>query len=79
MFDPGFTFVLAGFILKSLVVFVKSFSFSDEIGLHAHLALNQKPDKDRLPVIRDKLANGLNSSNDKPTVYEKAETPKQGG
>ena len=35
-------------------------------------ALNQKPDKDRIPVINDKLANGLNSSNDKPTVYEKA-------
>jgi tetratricopeptide (TPR) repeat protein len=35
-------------------------------------ALNQNPEKDRLPVIQDKLANGLNASNDKPTVYEKA-------
>jgi len=35
-------------------------------------ALNQKPDKDRLPIINDKLVNGLNASNDKPTVYEKA-------
>lgn len=35
-------------------------------------ALNQKPDKERIPIINDKLANGLNSSNDKPTVYEKA-------
>jgi len=35
-------------------------------------ALSQNPDKDRLPVIQDKLANGLNATNDKPTVYEKA-------
>ena len=35
-------------------------------------ALNQKPEKDRLPVIQDKLANGLSAANDKPTVYEKA-------
>jgi tetratricopeptide (TPR) repeat protein len=42
-------------------------------------ALNQKPEKDRVPIIRDKIANGLNASNDKPTVYEKAATPKQGG
>ncbi|HTR85660.1 MAG TPA: tetratricopeptide repeat protein [Reyranella sp.] len=48
-------------------------------------ALNQKPEKDRLPVIQDKLANGLNATNDKPTVYEKApagnapDTKKQGG
>jgi tetratricopeptide (TPR) repeat protein len=34
-------------------------------------ALHQKPDKDRVPVLQDKLANGLNPSNDKPTVYEK--------
>jgi len=37
-----------------------------------HRALNQKPDKDRIPILNDKLANGLNASNDKPTVYEKA-------
>ncbi len=42
-------------------------------------ALHQKPDKDRLPVIEDKIANGLNTSNDKPTVYEKAADTKQGG
>ena len=42
-------------------------------------ALNQKPDKDRVPVIKDKLANGLNAGNDKPTVYETPATPKQGG
>ncbi|WP_428685293.1 tetratricopeptide repeat protein [Reyranella sp.] len=42
-------------------------------------ALHQKPDKDRLPIIQDKIANGLNSSNDKPTVYEKAADSKQGG
>lgn len=35
-------------------------------------ALNQKPDKDRLPVIQDKIANGLSAANDKPTVYEKS-------
>ena len=40
---------------------------------------NQKPDKDRLPVIQDKIANGLNAVNDKPTVYEKAADTKQGG
>jgi len=34
-------------------------------------ALNQNPDKDRLPALQDKLKNGLNVSNDKPTVYEK--------
>jgi len=34
-------------------------------------ALNQKPEKDRVSVIKDKLANGLNAGNDKPTVYEK--------
>ena len=42
-------------------------------------ALHQKPDKDRLPIIQDKIANGLNPSNDKPTVYEKAADSKQGG
>jgi tetratricopeptide (TPR) repeat protein len=42
-------------------------------------ALNQNPDKDRLPVIQDKLANGLSAANDKPTVYEKAADGKQGG
>ena len=35
-------------------------------------ALNQKPEKDRVPVIQDKVANGLSSANDKPTVYEKS-------
>ncbi|SJZ72299.1 TPR repeat-containing protein [Enhydrobacter aerosaccus] len=44
-------------------------------------AVNQKPDKDRLPVLQDKLSNGLNVSNDKPTVYEKEKSAdkKQGG
>ncbi len=42
-------------------------------------ALHQKPDKDRQPIIEDKIANGLNPSNDKPTVYEKAADTKQGG
>ena len=42
-------------------------------------ALNQKPDKDRLPVIKDKLENGLSAANDKPTVYEKPAEAKQGG
>ncbi|CAN5696046.1 tetratricopeptide repeat protein [soil metagenome] len=42
-------------------------------------ALNQKPEKDRIPVILDKVSNGLNSTNDKPTVYEKAADRKQGG
>ncbi len=42
-------------------------------------ALHQKPDKDRVPVIKDKLGNGLNPGNDKPTVYEKAADKKQGG
>lgn len=42
-------------------------------------ALNQNPDKDRLPILQDKLANGLNASNDKPTVYEKAAEKNQGG
>ncbi len=42
-------------------------------------ALHQKPEKDRLSIIKDKLANGLNTSNDKPTVYEKAADSKQGG
>ncbi len=42
-------------------------------------ALNQKPEKDRITVIRDKLANGLSAANDKPTVYEKAADGKQGG
>jgi tetratricopeptide (TPR) repeat protein len=46
-------------------------------------ALNQKPEKDRISVIEDKLANGLNAGNDKPTVYEKTAAPpevkKQGG
>ena len=42
-------------------------------------ALHQKPDKDRLPIIQDKLANGLSPGNDKPTVYEKAADSKQGG
>jgi tetratricopeptide (TPR) repeat protein len=35
-------------------------------------ALGQKPDKERLPILQDKLANGLSAANDKPTVYEKA-------
>lgn len=42
-------------------------------------AMNQKPEKDRIPVILDKLSNGLNATNDKPTVYEKAADNKQGG
>ena len=44
-------------------------------------ALNQKPEKDRISVLKDKLANGMNASNDKPTVYEKGgvEPKKQGG
>jgi tetratricopeptide (TPR) repeat protein len=42
-------------------------------------ASNQKPDKDRVPIIQDKLVNGLNAGNDKPTVYEKAADSKQGG
>jgi len=42
-------------------------------------AINQKPDKDRLPILQDKLDKGLNSSNDKPTVYEKAAEKNQGG
>ncbi len=42
-------------------------------------ASNQKPEKDRVPIIQDKLANGLNPGNDKPTVYEKAADSKQGG
>lgn len=42
-------------------------------------AMNQKPDKDRTPVILDKISNGLNATNDKPTVYEKAADSKQGG
>ena len=42
-------------------------------------ALSQKPDKDRLPMITDKLANGLSAANDKPSVYEKPASAKQGG
>ncbi|MBN9512989.1 MAG: tetratricopeptide repeat protein [Alphaproteobacteria bacterium] len=42
-------------------------------------ASNQKPDKDRVPIIQDKLVNGLNPGNDKPSVYEKAADSKQGG
>ena len=42
-------------------------------------ALHQKPDKDRVSVINDKLAKGLDASNDKPTVYEKSGDKKQGG
>jgi tetratricopeptide (TPR) repeat protein len=42
-------------------------------------ALNQKPDKERIPIILDKVSNGLSSANDKPTVYEKAAEKKQGG
>lgn len=42
-------------------------------------ALNQKPEKDRIPVILDKISNGLSATNDKPTVYEKAADRKQGG
>ncbi len=42
-------------------------------------ALNQKPEKDRILVIRDKLENGLNASNDKPTVYEKPAEAKKDG
>jgi len=42
-------------------------------------ASNQKPEKDRVPIIQDKLTNGLNPGNDKPTVYEKAADSKQGG
>ncbi len=42
-------------------------------------ALHQKPDKDRVPVINDKLGKGLNPGNDKPTVYDKAADKKQGG
>jgi hypothetical protein len=32
-----------------------------------------------VPIIKDKLTNGLNPSNDKPTVYEKPPAAKQGG
>lgn len=39
-------------------------------------ALSQNPDKDRLPILQDKVVNGLNSTNDKPTVYEKASDKK---
>jgi tetratricopeptide (TPR) repeat protein len=42
-------------------------------------AMNQKPEKDRIPVILDKISNGLNAANDKPTIYEKAADNKQGG
>jgi tetratricopeptide (TPR) repeat protein len=42
-------------------------------------AISQKPDKDRIPVILDKISNGLSATNDKPTVYEKAADSKQGG
>jgi tetratricopeptide (TPR) repeat protein len=42
-------------------------------------AMNQKPEKDRIPVILDKMSNGLNATNDKPTVYEKAADNRQGG
>ena len=42
-------------------------------------ALNQKPDTDRVPIIKDKISNGLNATNDKPTVYEKPGEKKQGG
>jgi hypothetical protein len=42
-------------------------------------ALSQKPDKDRVPIILDKVSNGLSPANDKPTVYEKAADTKQGG
>jgi tetratricopeptide (TPR) repeat protein len=42
-------------------------------------ALGQKPEKDRVPVLLDKVSNGLNPGNDKPTVYEKAVDKKQGG
>jgi tetratricopeptide (TPR) repeat protein len=42
-------------------------------------SLHQKPEKDRLPIIQDKLANGLSATNDKPTVYEKVGDAKQGG
>ena len=42
-------------------------------------ALNQKPDKDRVAIIREKIANGLTSATDKPTVYERAADKKQGG
>jgi tetratricopeptide (TPR) repeat protein len=41
-------------------------------------SLNQKPDKDRIPVLLDKVSNGLSAANDKPTVYEKAADKKQG-
>jgi tetratricopeptide (TPR) repeat protein len=43
-------------------------------------ALNQSPEKDRIPVLQEKLANGLSAATDKPTVYEKGvESKKQGG
>jgi tetratricopeptide (TPR) repeat protein len=42
-------------------------------------ALNQKPEKDRISTLQDKLANGLSAANDKPTVYEKTVDKKQGG
>lgn len=42
-------------------------------------ALGQKPEKDRIPVLLDKVSNGLNPGNDKPTVYEQAADKKQGG
>ena len=42
-------------------------------------ALGQKAEKDRIPALLDKVSNGLNPGNDKPTVYEKAADKKQGG
>ena len=32
-----------------------------------------------MPVLKDKVSNGLSPANDKPTVYEKAADRKQGG
>ena len=37
--------------------------------------LSAEAGQDRLPVIRDKLDNGLSAANDKPTVYEKPPKP----
>jgi len=42
-------------------------------------ALRQKPEKDRVPILNDKLVNGLTPGNDKPTVYEKPADRPQGG
>ena len=50
-----------------------------KLGEDIYLLLSLPEDKDRLPVIKDKLENGLSAANDKPTVYEKPAEAKQGG